>query len=232
MIIYCIENLINHKKYIGYSTFYNSEENFQKSNYWGSSCNKEFWRSLKKHGKENFKRWLILKNIFDFKELCRYEKLWIIKLKTKAPFGYNLADGGSGSKGCKWNKESKKRGSIASSKRYAIMTIKERKEKYGKNKGIHYKCKNIGTFKGKARLGKKYPGQYKNRIYKRICKECDKEFVSKSGRKLLCDKCEQEQLKYHITNKYKNRIYSKKCSKCGIIFKSNGANTHFCNNCK
>jgi len=103
MIIYCIQNLINGKKYIGQSIYYNSEEEFQKSNYWGSSCNKELWNSIKKYGLQCFKRWILIKNIFDFNELDKYERLWIKKLKTKIPNGYNLADGGGGSKGAKWN---------------------------------------------------------------------------------------------------------------------------------
>jgi len=94
MIIYCIQNLINHKKYVGCSIFYNSNEELQKSKYWGSGL--YIRRAIKKYGIENFKRWVLVKNIFDFEKLKNYEKLWIKKLKTKSTDGYNLNDGGTG----------------------------------------------------------------------------------------------------------------------------------------
>jgi group I intron endonuclease len=103
MIIYCIENLINHKRYIGQSSNsnYNSNEEFQKSKYWGSG--RLIAYSIKKYGLENHKKWIIIKNIpytiKGFNELNRYEILWIKKLNTKIPNGYNLADGGGGAKG-------------------------------------------------------------------------------------------------------------------------------------
>jgi group I intron endonuclease len=111
MIIYCIENLINGKKYIGQSSFYNSNEEFQKSNYWGGGI--YIRNAIKKYGLENFKKYVLIKDIFKIEELNKYEILWIKKLNTKQPVGYNLSDGGeSGSKGYIWNEEQKQKHKI------------------------------------------------------------------------------------------------------------------------
>jgi group I intron endonuclease len=92
MIIYCIRNKINRKCYIGKSSFYNSNEEFQKSNYWGSGT--YIQRAIQKYGLENFEKWVLIhcKN----EQANFYEILWVRKLKTKSPNGYNLTDGGDG----------------------------------------------------------------------------------------------------------------------------------------
>lgn len=41
----------------------------------------------------------------DWKTLCALEKQYIAHYKTKKPLGYNLTDGGDGSKGLKWSDE-------------------------------------------------------------------------------------------------------------------------------
>lgn len=214
MIIYCIENLITHKKYVGYSTKFNSEKEFQKCKYFGSGLYLK--RSIKKYGKEKFKKWILLKNIFDFEELKRYEILWIKKLKTKHPNGYNLTDGGDGCKGCfsihkKWKKENdeqseklKKYWNALSTKEkkflinkrkiglkifYENETNKHKKMRIQKLTGIIKIMTNKPQNHGKARLGKKFPGQYKNRKYKNVCVSCKNDFVAKSCATLFCDEC-------------------------------------------
>jgi group I intron endonuclease len=94
MIIYQINNKFNNKPYIGYSTKFNSKEEFQNSKYWGSGT--VIKQAIEKYGIENFERKVLLKNIQDKKELKRYEILWIKKRNTKYPNGYNLTDGGDG----------------------------------------------------------------------------------------------------------------------------------------
>lgn len=94
MIIYEIKNKINNKPYIGYSTKFNSNKEFQNSKYWGSGT--AIQNALQKYGIENFERKVLLKDIFDFEKLKEYEILWIQKKNTKKPNGYNITDGGSG----------------------------------------------------------------------------------------------------------------------------------------
>jgi len=94
MIIYQVKNKINEKPYIGYSMKFNSSEDFLQNNFWGSGL--LIKKAIKKYGIENFERKVLLKNISDFKELNRYEILWIQKKNTKTPNGYNITDGGGG----------------------------------------------------------------------------------------------------------------------------------------
>ncbi len=85
MIIYKTTNLINGKYYIG-----KDEKN--NSNYLGSG--KILKNSIKKYGKENFK-----KEILEFcktkNELNEKEKYWIETLSATT-FGYNITEGGTG----------------------------------------------------------------------------------------------------------------------------------------
>lgn len=100
MIIYEIKNKVTGEPYIGYSTRFNSNEEFQKSKYWGSGSYLK--NAIKKYGKENFNRKVLLRNIFNFQELKQYEILWIHKKNSKRPNGYNLTDGGDGTLGSHW----------------------------------------------------------------------------------------------------------------------------------
>ena len=95
MIIYEIRRILDNRPYTGYSTKFNSSEEFLASNYWGSGT--YITPAIKKYGKEAFERKVLLKNIFDFKELKRYERLMIKKRKSHiSQGGYNLTWGGDG----------------------------------------------------------------------------------------------------------------------------------------
>ena len=94
MVIYCVENLLNSKRYVGQSSHFNSDEEFQKSNYWGSGI--AIGNAIKKYGKENFRKWVLIHGIETKEQLDHYEKLCIKRLNTKKPNGYNLTDGGDG----------------------------------------------------------------------------------------------------------------------------------------
>jgi group I intron endonuclease len=94
MIIYCIRNKINGKCYVGKYSNCKSNEEFQQSSYWGSG--KIIIRAIKKYGITNFEKIILIKNIKSLNELNRYEKLWIKKLNSFIPNGYNLASGGDG----------------------------------------------------------------------------------------------------------------------------------------
>jgi hypothetical protein len=170
MIIYCIENLVNGKKYIGQSIQYNSEEDFQKSKYWGGGI--VIAKAIEKYGKENFKKWIMIKDIpytvKGFDELNRYEKLWIKKLNTKSPNGYNLNDGGQGNhKPCE---ETRKLMSKAASKRMNNRTIDE------KNKQINNTLKTIYS-KSKKEL---------NDIYKRRSNSQKENWKNKNENEKKC----------------------------------------------
>jgi group I intron endonuclease len=124
--IYCIENLINGKQYIG-----KSEDLNVRINHIHKTC-KYLYRAIKKYGKENFKKYII--EYCDIEHLSERERYYIKKWKTKAPNGYNLTDGGEGTSGYKFTKEQKRTLSIA---KMGIIQSEETKKKNSEShKGI------------------------------------------------------------------------------------------------
>ena len=104
MIIYCTENKINGKRYIGQHKHCSSNEEFQNSGYWGSGL--IINNAIQKYGIQNFRKWVLLH--CEKSEANHYEKLWIRKLETRdRNKGYNIAYGGRGASGIKWSIESK-----------------------------------------------------------------------------------------------------------------------------
>ena len=90
--IYGIENLINHKIYVGQTTR-TVEERFKEHR------NKNFpiGKAIRKYGEKIFVK-VILAECETQEQLNELEIYWITKLNCKAPNGYNLTDGGEGSK--------------------------------------------------------------------------------------------------------------------------------------
>jgi group I intron endonuclease len=163
MIIYQIQNKITKKLYIGYSTKFNSNEELQKSRYWGSGIHIK--NAVKKYGINNFERLVLVENICDFEELKNNEILWITKKNTKHPNGYNLTDGGGGKWGWKASEKTKeklrlsltnnpkvKRAWTPERRKQQAIRAKERLEKYRNN----YKGENNPMY-GVHRFGKDNP---------------------------------------------------------------------------
>lgn len=99
--VYITTNLINGKQYIGSHSTNNSNDG-----YIGSG--KYFLRSVKKYGKENFKR-EIIEECDPSLNLILEEK-YIKEYNTLSPKGYNLSPtGGIGLNGGKHSKESKQK---------------------------------------------------------------------------------------------------------------------------
>ena len=96
--IYCIENLVDGKKYIGQSVNVERRIRKHKSALLGNYCNNVYLqRAHDKHGVENFSFYIL--------ETCNYDTLdererWYIRFyKTnEIEFGYNLEGGGNRSK--------------------------------------------------------------------------------------------------------------------------------------
>jgi len=92
--IYCIENEVNHKLYVG-MTSNTVEWRFQKHLEGAKYSEKEFplYCAIRKHGSENF-------TIFpltwasDLEEACKFEREWIQRLGTYEDIGYNATPGG------------------------------------------------------------------------------------------------------------------------------------------
>lgn len=98
--IYCYENLVNGKKYIGRAVnlrkrYWDHESNFNKDNYddLTKTENEPLWNAVKKHGRNNF-IFYILKEC-DKETLSENEIYYIEKLNSHvSKNGYNIAFGG------------------------------------------------------------------------------------------------------------------------------------------
>lgn len=99
MQIYLVTNKINGKQYVG-QTVQTLKKRWSSH---GSDAKRRrgphaLVHALVKYGKENFSI-RTLKVCSTRNELNQFEKAYIVKLKTKAPNGYNITDGGDGTLG-------------------------------------------------------------------------------------------------------------------------------------
>lgn len=98
--IYCIENRINHKKYIGQSV--NISQRWTNHKWYVKTVKVTkgnirntisiIHLAMKKYGIENFQFSIIEE--CQISQLDEREKYWIRELNTQAPFGYNVLKGG------------------------------------------------------------------------------------------------------------------------------------------
>ena len=104
-VIYCITNTISNKKYIGQTTTPQQRKN---GHFNGRGGAKLLNRAMKKHGTNSFE-WSILEDNIPEEELDGRETHYIEHHKTIAPNGYNLTEGGGGSRGYKHSIESREK---------------------------------------------------------------------------------------------------------------------------
>lgn len=153
--IYCIENMINNKKYIGKSVNINKRWNAHKRELNNNiHKNDHLRKAWCKYGKENFKLWIIEnceENILLEKEIY-----WIKKYETNnSKFGYNMTKGGDGSSGRVTSEETK---------------IKLRESHKGLGKGRHLseetknKLREINKGENNPNFGKHPSEETKTRI--------------------------------------------------------------------
>lgn len=91
MYIYITQNLINGKIYIGQS----KRDIEESKDYYGSGCILN--KAIKKYGKENFCKTILVKNINTNQKMNLLEKYYIKLLNSQdREIGYNIADGGTG----------------------------------------------------------------------------------------------------------------------------------------
>ena len=130
-VIYVRPNLINGKKYVGLTTDLKkrqSDWNCLTQPYAGPAIN----AARAKYGIEAF-GFEILKECND-NELDYWEKYYIKELNTKAPYGYNLTEGGEGHNGYSPTEETRKKLSEANKGKHLS---EETKDKISKSlKGI------------------------------------------------------------------------------------------------
>lgn len=154
--IYCIENKLNGKKYIGQSG--NAEERKEKHH---GEC-RTIWMAIKKYEKENFNKYVIL--YCEEWELDRYETICIkIFHSHVSEWGYNVAlGGGAPMRGRNHTDETKEKqrlahlGKTASTEAIENMSG-EKNHNYGKTPSDKTKEKMRSAQLGKtSALGRKY----------------------------------------------------------------------------
>ena len=92
--IYRIINLINGKQYIGQTANKYSSKRWDAHKFDArKGCERPLYRAMRKYGIDNFEFKVMLINI-PKEKLDFYEILWIKKLNTSIPNGYNLSKGG------------------------------------------------------------------------------------------------------------------------------------------
>lgn len=101
--LYVITNLVNHKQYYGWALWCKRRWNEHKCGH-GS---KLVYQAIKKYGIENFRFKILCEGEVSFiKEL---EQIMIAEECSKAPYGYNLSDGGEGTAGVIPSKETREK---------------------------------------------------------------------------------------------------------------------------
>jgi len=169
MIIYCITNQVNSKKYIGQTVqslqgrkavhLYNARK--------GSITRMIISDAIKKYGENSF-TWDVIIKCSSQEELDEQEIFWIQALDTLCPNGYNLMDGGNGFG--KHSKETKiKMSKMKKGKNHPL---------YGKKVSEEIKKKISNTHKGKilseehkmklsmSHVGKKHSEKSKQKMCK------------------------------------------------------------------
>ena len=112
--IYCYENLINGKKYIGQSLNIHKRQIHHYLNQGMDGCS-ALQGAWNKYGCENFKFYILIECVSDKKLLNKLEIFYIKYLRSHvSEWGYNISWGGDlGNTGIKHTDEAKKKNSIA-----------------------------------------------------------------------------------------------------------------------
>ena len=99
-VVYLILNKVNGKRYVG-QTVQPLKKRFDKH----AKCNTTLiGKAIQKYGRENFYCGVI-KTCASKAEMDYWEKHFIVALKSKVPYGYNMTDGGEGTIGLEFTPE-------------------------------------------------------------------------------------------------------------------------------
>ena len=149
--LYIVTNACSGKQYVGLTK--NLSGRF-KQHMSANGSAPAFHAAIKKYGVDKF----VFSHIcdaFNFEAACDLERMLIQQHNTKAPFGYNLTDGGEGVAGRPMTDEDKQIRKIASSAYVAALTQDEKSKKYGtkgkkptaitlEKRSVSMKGKNLG----------------------------------------------------------------------------------------
>lgn len=156
-VIYKITNLINKEAYIGQtSILYINNRWCQHKNNAKHGKHSYLYNAIRKYGEENFEFKVLLKNI-PIDKLNFYEQLWIKKFNTKSPNGYNLTEGGEGTRGfVPWDKGiQRSKDDVEKMKAYFTPEVREkmRQKVLGKNNPMYGRTGELNPSYGLKRYG-------------------------------------------------------------------------------
>ena len=189
MYIYKITNNLNNKIYIGLS----SKTPEDSTDYYGSGVIVN--QAIDKHGKHNFTKTILERDIVDHNYLQERERHYIdIYNSTKRGHGYNITQGGGGVLGYRHTEETKRK--IAESNRLKGPRSEETEQKIREaNSGVPFtkeRCERIR----KALTGRKMSDEMKQKLKdakakepRRTCPHCGVEGKGANMTRYHFDKC-------------------------------------------
>lgn len=142
MYIYKVTNTINGKIYIGLCT----NQPHESEDYLGSGV--LILKAISKYGKENFRKEILEQGIENIQKLNEREIFWIEKHNSiDRNVGYNISEGGSGTKGVKKTLEEKERlRNLNLGKKQSTETIEKRAKKTRGLKRTEETRRKISTY--------------------------------------------------------------------------------------
>lgn len=175
--IYRIKNLINGKMYIGQtSKLYVNDRWAQHRCSARAGKSGYLYNAIRKYGEENFEFKVLLHNI-PIDKLDFYEQLWIKKFNTRNPNGYNLTDGGEGTRGLvPWDKGIKRsKEDVEKMKAHFTPEVREkmRQRMSGENNPMYGRRGELNPLFGNRRYGEDNPfyGKHHTKETKTILSE-------------------------------------------------------------
>jgi group I intron endonuclease len=185
MKIYCIENIIDGKKYVGITKGEIDRRYKQHKEKCKNNTEKQHLHdAMNLYGFDNFIVYQ-LDEASTKEELFQKEKHWIKKLNSKKE-GYNETDGGEGSYGRKVSEDTRLKISKANTGR--IQSEEEKKKRSLSNKGIH--SKEFNPF-----YGKKHTKETIDKILSHVstCIHCGKKAVKCNIKRWHNDNCKMKE---------------------------------------
>ena len=132
-VVYLLWNTFNGKRYVGQTTKSVEERIMQHKR-----SDLVVDKAIQKYGIENF-RYGVIKTCASKEELDYWERYYIVALKSKVPYGYNMTDGGEGTVGLKRTPE--QRANISAARKGKKLSLEHRA-----NIGAKVRGENNGFF--------------------------------------------------------------------------------------